>query len=757
MNHKLRVAAQVALLLLSALPAFPYRRGYLVTLGGERKAGSEVCFYHGVSGNAFSLFFTPGQVRCLPADSVLDLPPGHFNYFARHKDGYASALRDYTIYDGPPMPERGFQQLEIPLLPAATLDFGDVAKSLSSSQSVGVWLAPTQDTPGAFLPLVTGETTILAPADTPIVPLLIENGMPKSVGELLYLEPGQRETIRPFEQKLNLSDVIAWVLLDKESAREARSVLEGPGVTLDAAGKSFRPVAPLFEPGSYTLLIFKDVPRGPAALRLGGTTWQSIKRDIQVRDAMTIELAPLLMVARGSVLVRWATAGIAATPVACREPQTKDLPRVAASVLKCEATVAGPGHCSSIATRSSTFEPSSAIALDGLPAGSYFVAFRTPDGKEQRFPVTILIGRRETVDVTLTPFTFFGTLKLNGEPLHARLIFATGQAVSDENGRYTASLAAPPSTNNIRVETCDSPRSFDHYPSEPITPNTPYDIDLHIMPLHVRVLDPQKKPLAEAGVMICVVKTPESEGRPLKCHRTYSLGTTDSAGLLNAEIRSDYQIQMCASHSQFVRKCGELIDPAKLPSGKADLQFEPVGQHGRVEGHIGTGMVTFVAPPAAVTEQVNLAPEGTFVTRLRHASPEYVVYASATRPLTVLSLPPQNSEDLVISIPPVPSRSFKVAVPEMTEKFGFVGVWVGGRYVPLLTLDFHQTSRGVDSMIYRGKSLEIRDIAETGPITVAYGAPDSTAKTFVDIFTLPQFAGIRTHEVTSGSISIPVK
>src|SRR6266542_2840154 len=112
MTNRSRVLSLFVVTLLLALPALAYRREYAVTWEGQRKAGSEVCFYRGIWRDAFSLFFTPGNVQCLSADAILDFPPGLFHVFARHKDGYASMQRDYTVYEGPPEPERGYQKLE---------------------------------------------------------------------------------------------------------------------------------------------------------------------------------------------------------------------------------------------------------------------------------------------------------------------------------------------------------------------------------------------------------------------------------------------------------------------------------------------------------------------------------------------------------------------------------------------------------------------------------------------------------------------
>ncbi|MEO8035960.1 MAG: hypothetical protein ABI837_16095 [Acidobacteriota bacterium] len=141
-----------------------------------------MCFYRGAHGDAFSLYFTSGKVQCLPAEAVLDFPPGLIHVFARHKDGYASAQRDFTVDDGPPKPEQGYEKLETPLVKAGIVDLGHAVKALGANQHLGVWVASSPTTSGTFIPLVPGETTILAPVEIPVVPLLVENGLPVGVG-----------------------------------------------------------------------------------------------------------------------------------------------------------------------------------------------------------------------------------------------------------------------------------------------------------------------------------------------------------------------------------------------------------------------------------------------------------------------------------------------------------------------------------------------------------------------------------------------
>ena len=173
---------------------------------------------------------------------------------------------------------------------------------------------------------------------------------------------------------------------------------------------------------------------------------------------------------------------------------------------------------------------------------------------------------------------------------------------------------------------------------------------------------------------------------------------------------------------------------------------------GRVEGHSGQGAISIVSPAGVVTEEARLDEDGSFLLHARHSAPEYLIYLSRTHALTVLPLPIAPPADFVIEVPPAPARTFTVRAEDMKADFGLVGVWVGGRYVPLQVLNTNQELRGLDSVLYRNKSLEIRDIAETGPITVALGFPDPAARDFVDVFTLPQYAGVARVRVAGPSV-----
>src|SRR5687768_15373025 len=75
----LRLALMTACLALTAQA----RTEYFTTFEGQRLSGSEVCFFQAESDGVFSRrYFASPDVRCLPADDVIDLPTGTWNYFA---------------------------------------------------------------------------------------------------------------------------------------------------------------------------------------------------------------------------------------------------------------------------------------------------------------------------------------------------------------------------------------------------------------------------------------------------------------------------------------------------------------------------------------------------------------------------------------------------------------------------------------------------------------------------------------------------
>jgi hypothetical protein len=304
-----------------------------------------------------------------------------------------------------------------------------------------------------------------------------------------------------------------------------------------------------------------------------------------------------------------------------------------------------------------------------------------------------------------------------------------------------------PRGNQIQIEPCEAKRTFRFIPPTGPAPNAAFDLDVRLTTLDVQVTDPSRHPVAGASVYFSPVKEVLSDGN-VAIYFGSEERQTDAEGRVAFDaVPEGFLVTACARHKEFMIKCSDPVDLKKLGDGPLSVQFDPVAMRGRVEGHSGYGEVATVNAAGAVTEQVDLDPDGAFRFRAPHGAPEHLIYLSPARALTVLPLPLATPADLVIQVPSVPVLTFTVTVPNMQTEHGYLGIWVGGMYVPVQVFNTHMEMRGLDSEVHRGASLRVPDIAEAGPITVAFGVLPEGLKEFVDPFTLPQYAGVERHRV----------
>lgn len=106
-----------------------------------------------------------------------------------------------------------------------------------------------------------------------------------------------------------------------------------------------------------------------------------------------------------------------------------------------------------------------------------------------------------------------------------------------------------------------------------------------------------------------------------------------------------------------------------------------------------------------------------------------------------------------MALPLAPARSCTITVTGASS--GFLGVWVGQRYVPLDLLVTHHDWRAVDILVTAGRPVRLTDIGELAPISVAY-APEQppTGTEFVDPFTVPPFMNAERFAITGSQLSI---
>jgi len=728
-------------------------------LHGVRRPGSEVCFYRGLSpADPVDLYFSYDRVACLPADDVLDFPPGLFHVFARSGDKYVSGQRDYFNYIGAPAPEAGYQSFEIPLEEAAIADFSAVLKTLRPAEKVGVWVASTSKASGTFFPLVDGETSIVVPAARPFLPILIGHGAPIAIGAPLQLGGAERKMVPSFTPSSGRT-VIAWLKLDPET-RDTAVELTLPDVNAVAGDVVVAPVFPLYDARDVTLtpLFFRDIRADAIRVQLRGRTWVHSDTDVSLAPAgVTVHRSPILLLGAAAVTLSW-RAGEAIPAADHCASSSYTPPLIKASLERCVVQPDGKEKCDAVAKADAPFHATGTIVFEGVVPGTYRAIVDPPFLKPISLPAELPLGSDVTLPIPIEAFTFFGTVTLNGEPVATRLVFGSGEALSGSDGHFNAALAADPLKNLIRIISCDDARVYTYLPKDRISPNAAYPIELHVGDITVDVSDARGLPVPDATVSVSAVKAMYPDG-PETYNAAPEHQTSANGRVLIQGIPSDKALVVCVQHHDYAPRCTDVLQPADFESKNVTVQLNTITFRGRVEGHQGSGSLAWVNHAGRVTEEALLDPSGTFTLQKSHDSAEYVVYTAERSPLVVLHMPLliEQRQELVFTLPAAQIRSFTVSVPGMVAPSGFVGVWIGGSYVPLDVLAAHQDSRGQDVRIYRGRTLRIADIAETGPIAIAFAPEEQSVASgtaFVDVFTVPPYSVRERTRVTTDSVEL---
>jgi hypothetical protein len=279
-----------------------------------------------------------------------------------------------------------------------------------------------------------------------------------------------------------------------------------------------------------------------------------------------------------------------------------------------------------------------------------------------------------------------------------------------------------------------------------MNPQAAYDLPLRILTHRVLVTDAEGRPLAESDVWYSPIKERLSDG-PTAFYSSPRKQTAVNGEVTFDDVPAGESVDVCAEKNGYKHVCMQVAQSAPTVT----VRLPRLAQTGKVLNHEGPGMIAAVDPRGRISEMVVVAPDGTFGFAALHAPPEYLVYTAPTRPLAVLPIEPSASE-LAIALPNAPIRSFQVIVPAAKENT-WVGMWIGNAYVPLQMLAFHEEPRGIDPEPHPGQPLEIRDVLETAPISVAAANLPAAAEV-ADPFILPQYAGITRHRVTQPRVTL---
>lgn len=257
-------------LILIATPLFGARFEFKTYYELARVPDSEICFLRpsDVSGVA-GLLASP-EVRCLPADKVLDLPRGEWFFYARNRGGLISAHRSEMHLFERSRPD-SYKAVRMELVPAGTLDVSDLR--LGPDERFFAWGTDSARYQAPVVMLQAGDTTLLVPAGSPVTPIITRHGTPVWAGRPIIVGPGEKKRLARTEPEADRMTVVAWIGYDKAPA----DATEPPAPVLTIDGTDYEPsnrIGPV-RFGDFAAVIFHDVPRRAGAFWTPSTAWNA--------------------------------------------------------------------------------------------------------------------------------------------------------------------------------------------------------------------------------------------------------------------------------------------------------------------------------------------------------------------------------------------------------------------------------------------------------------------------------------------------
>ncbi|HYH09624.1 MAG TPA: hypothetical protein VEK11_21425 [Thermoanaerobaculia bacterium] len=745
-----------AALFLTAVNLYAYRVEFVATRDGERLHGSEICLHRGSDGRGpAAVFFASGDVRCLPADDIIDLPSGQWSFYARHEDGYVSAHGSTITHSGPRNADKGYRVVPVDLHPASYITFKKVATTPDRFAAYVPMLESKQYAPAVF-PVPETETRIAVPAGKAFALLRIRNGKPIAAGPLMKLDPGLTLDAVEAVPAADARDLIGWIRIDDPSLYEAENVRPPVARLYDASGKERLPLFDWDSAGAANdgLVIFRNVPSGGARLRLTGPDWQT--KDIVVQaqaegaPGRFID-EPLVARLPQRITIRWQAPTDALEPKSCDDRATRMSPTEwSVALLACatgrnistEAT-----GCRELDRQAVVDSNNGIVAFDVRSPGTYHTVLERAGTRLGVASVTVSAGKDSDALLAVQLPSVFGLVTEGDRPLRALIRFETGSAVSDESGSYVALLTADPLDNIVDIVPCDGSDVFQHIPTERIVGTRQYDIHVPGNRVEVSVRDAvTTKPIANASIGRGLFESADDAraATPLD-----DVKTDEQGSAVLRRLQPGYFARICATATGYSpAACAEPIRLEQDTVSRVTLSLRPKApRQGRVvtDARLRATTIYRVTSAGTIVEVTQANEDGSF-SYTGDGAADGIVIAGMDHPLAVVPHPPiTDNAILEVRFPAGRVRDFTVRITEnMPQRSGWFTIAVGNAVVPLNALASHLTRRGLTSYVEDGGPARVVQILESAPLRVVailgrYPEPSSPS----DLFVFPQYAAIR--------------
>jgi hypothetical protein len=751
MRHLLlSVLRAVVAAVVLATPAFAARTEFIGLLDGKRVTGGTACFYPAVADDGFfAKFLSSDDIRCLPADKIIDMPVGNWNmYLDRQDPAYTSNEPIFQTGDFEEEIDRqGYRGVGVDLVPAGTLRF---TRRVSDGERAAAYIHSAS--PALIRPMRPGQSEMLIPSGKPVLPLLVRNGTISRIGRMTAVNSdGFTEAV--FDETSPGKRHVVVLLRLPENVRGAAEGFEAPDIRLRLPDG--RQIKPLLAPRSgaeidRSLLIFEQVPAGPAEVVVEGRFWRNglmavpaTTAAVQVLD-QAFEAQPA-----GAMILRWSVPREAAADL-CRMQEARNRDRVLSEV---RLSLCHPA-CTVLARRTIGGEKG-IFELGSLDPGIYRAELVHPFGTVAK-EITVRSGEQAKADISVASVVITGSIAVGNLPMAADIIFSNGTTKTDLSGRYTAVLPASPGRNFVTIVPCDGSAHYKVTPKSALDDLSIFDVHVPSNEIAVTVLNAATAaPVHGVSVTLSALVVPgDEDGDYLDLPPTDSAGTTR---LSRADPERWYRV--CAGRADFRHQCVDDFRVGEEETRDVTLRLEPAeARRGRVvtDGDIVAGLLYWIAPQGHTTEWMHLARDGQFRFRIPHGPDEHLVFVARNRPLVAFRATPASDDAWEIQLPNAPVVTFTIVPSTQSSR---LALEIGGLLVPEEAFARYQMTEGQAPSVNGHLSVNVRGVAQTGPVAVLAGPPTDylppNMPPDTDLSSLPQFrASFRRFPVTGSNVVI---
>jgi hypothetical protein len=701
---------------------------FLPRSGSEPVRGAEVCFFAGTPEGPISQFFTSNETFCLPADKVIELPEGAWNFYAKHRDTQRSAWLGMVVVND--ASSDSFKRIEVPLFAAQPIAVPEELRD----EHVVLFFPGLAGKPPFGIAVPRGAASVLVPSGRTFIACIVESGRivtfgpPQLSASIAVARPGD-----------GTWDAVVEVLPDWRGLQPADvSALDVPVITGQLkSGKAVTPLATSPEVFSSDLLFFASIP-GDSDLFISSNAenWDSASAVVgkQLGENRTASTRLRLIPGGAAVIHIPSAPQHERKPDACADDTETNL--INLELFRCPPSAGAPpasrvSGCTRVdGLELKQSELTSPPRFAGLKSGEYLLKATWAMLPPQYESFEVRAPRQTEVDAPLRFGTIFGNVTLDGKPVAAGVRFETGYGWSDPTtGSYSATVVADPEAQPIRVAVCGGDEFID-VPSAPVRVNSRYDIALRTSVFTIKVRSEHDAPVTGAEVTLALVDPKGGTSTSIKAPSTSDAGESVVRG------RPDAPAIVCVRHPDYHPLCTEPIASTTEETTVVVKRSDAREICLTSAQPLVAGRFAFVDSAGQVTERGRLEQNGCLLARVAHPATEALVIVSRNAPLVVIPAPAAGP----VQLPFGSTIDIDVSLnagegPELRP----LGLRVSGFVVPSSLLTFHQAMRGQQPTISGGSATRISQVAATGALIVMLG-PVLNEPPPETLFTAPQFA-----------------